>query len=836
MIKFLLLLSLFCLFLPQKLEAFWIDSGVFEREKQLINIIVADGRLKVEITENIKNITGLNQSLNYLYPLKNTTTNIKFFIDGNGQKIDYLTGNVKNNYLIDQVIKYKYPLFFKLHKKYWQKLLVVNDIEIPARKSVLIKLKYEVNLDFVHDFYFSEIFLNDEIETKNLQIFLSLKHGQKIQHFFTIFSENGDQTRNNEMLSWGLWADDIKLQNNFRFYFSEIAKPVMFYQNEFGKYQGQFLLNELVDKNFDFFDEISLFVDDSGSVYGVEWGKIAKIFREFLAISGLNNKLVKLNFLNFTEDLQNFEFKKLAINNYEFRKKVQNYFDGQTPMGKLNFEKFLNELEKNDEKNSKKLVLLVGDFDEIVDISIFDRFSNLKNKPVLFVLDFTDNINQNLARIAKMSGGGYFKMFSSTYEFLHKNEFFERLKLAGNILKLADEKIFPKQVLVRDLKQEILFVKQDLRVDDLQYSNSEFFIAKIWARFRVADLLKKSLNKQLITDDLLVGISSIVKTFGISGHLFDEFTSAGGFREILENNSKALIFDEIYWLENLSNFELKTHAKFAHQEPFYWNSKTKSWQQYSFDWRYDRKNLRNILVEPFSQTYKNLFLTYPDFFAEIFSLGTQIDVCDKFRCLRTRKNIGDIIEWSDVIFWGDYKDHWANNYLFNLYKKLNRKDGILSFGQKIFWKNQQIDPEKLLTRGEFIHLLIPDVGFLNDENYQGKFKDIKEPVLAKKVDWLVAKGVINGFNDGEFKSREILTRAQIVKILLAYNKWMTQKQAENYKYPENLPFDDVQSWAKPWVTEAFVQGKVMGYGNKKFKPKQAVKLGEAAKLIIELQK
>lgn len=111
------------------------------------------------------------------------------------------------------------------------------------------------------------------------------------------------------------------------------------------------------------------------------------------------------------------------------------------------------------------------------------------------------------------------------------------------------------------------------------------------------------------------------------------------------------------------------------------------------------------------------------------------------------------------------------------------------------------------------------------------FSDVKEgnmnyvPILE-----LTQNGYINGYDDGTFRSRDNISRAEALKIIMEFLDIFNEEE----KAPEESPFTDVETsaWYAKYISQAKTKGIADGYSDGTFKPNKTVSLAEALKLII----
>ncbi|MEK7672879.1 MAG: glycoside hydrolase domain-containing protein [Patescibacteria group bacterium] len=111
------------------------------------------------------------------------------------------------------------------------------------------------------------------------------------------------------------------------------------------------------------------------------------------------------------------------------------------------------------------------------------------------------------------------------------------------------------------------------------------------------------------------------------------------------------------------------------------------------------------------------------------------------------------------------------------------------------------------------------------------FTDIKDSEQKIAIDYLEAKGVIDGYADGTFKPNNLINRAELAKILVEaadYNPDVDQ-------YHSCFP-DVKKEWFARYICFAKEKGWVQGYPNNTFKPAQNVNRAEAMKMLLNSRK
>lgn len=798
--------------------AFFVNSEILERTNKKIHIEINNNEIQIEILETIKNNSEIPQTINYYEPLTNTTKDINFFVESDKLEFNLLEKKDQLTQLFKQAQKHKDFRFFRLANQKWEKTLESNSFEIPPNENVEVKLKYKKSLDFIHDFFFSEIFLNDEISTQKMEIILSINRSQKIYHFLPIFTESTSTIKEKNKIIWIWKKENVIPKQNFSFFFSEIQKPILKFSSFDADYFAHFISPIETQK----FEKILILVDKSGSLYGSAWNRIGDILQKFL------NKIeqsiqIKLIFFNENEtEILNPEFKNISQN---LKKQFFEIFESKKPTGKTNFRTIFEAIEKT-KVNPKMGVLLIGDFNNF-EITPSEITKIQKWNVPFFTLDFSKNKNDT-DLLTLISGGKTQKLFKTPTEFIESDEFWNKWNTQIIPLKPTKfQKNNPQQKeFLPKIKKNIsiylspFFTSRNFEKKTVSFSELENFIPRIWGSQKIATILRNFLN-QPPTENDINALLSIARTFGIKTNFFNESTSKKELQKTLKNLSQKSIWQEIFNLENPDIISPKTSARFGKNLPFYLSQER--WQSINF---YEKKNPQTLIeIAPFSEAQKNLFLNFPEIFAEVFGISDKIDFChNSQRCISLQNESRKNAKPSDLFFWKNFHpNHWSNDYLKILVDK-----NILSIS-----KEGNAFPEQKVTRGEFIKMVTQYFYADQWKNFEKTnfFTDLDPHTeLAKIANFLSEKEIIKGFPDKTFRPHQNLTRAESVKILLAINGI---KQPENWESPNELPFPDILGWEKFWVLKAFELKMIQGYNDGRFWSHRSITRGQASKLLIE---
>lgn len=110
------------------------------------------------------------------------------------------------------------------------------------------------------------------------------------------------------------------------------------------------------------------------------------------------------------------------------------------------------------------------------------------------------------------------------------------------------------------------------------------------------------------------------------------------------------------------------------------------------------------------------------------------------------------------------------------------------------------------------------------------FPDVPEDAsYAQAVQELSALGVVSGFEDGTFRPDELVTRAQITKMIV--DALAETEQAESSKAQSKFT-DVVDHWAQGYVNQGVADAFIAGYGDGTFGPDDNVTYVQAQKMLV----
>lgn len=97
------------------------------------------------------------------------------------------------------------------------------------------------------------------------------------------------------------------------------------------------------------------------------------------------------------------------------------------------------------------------------------------------------------------------------------------------------------------------------------------------------------------------------------------------------------------------------------------------------------------------------------------------------------------------------------------------------------------------------------------------------------IQYLKTNGIINGFDDGTFKSLNNVNRAEALKMI-----FKAMPRVKLSKTTPELTFPDVKTgeWFYEYVLNGFINGIVSGYPDKMFHPEQTINRAESLKITL----
>ncbi len=175
----------------------------------------------------------------------------------------------------------------------------------------------------------------------------------------------------------------------------------------------------------------------------------------------------------------------------------------------------------------------------------------------------------------------------------------------------------------------------------------------------------------------------------------------------------------------------------------------------------------------------------------------------------------------------DAQKHWAKEAIEYCLSKGYFKDIV---------KDQKFEPEKQITRGEFITVLARFAG-AKESNAKTSFTDIdKNMYYAPFVAWAKENNITAGTGIGKFSPDKPISRAEMTTMLYRFLKSI---KIDLKSLDKNIDFKDkdkIPSWAKEAIKEMVDFGILNGNDDGTFNPKGKFKRCQMSQIIYNLSK
>lgn len=175
----------------------------------------------------------------------------------------------------------------------------------------------------------------------------------------------------------------------------------------------------------------------------------------------------------------------------------------------------------------------------------------------------------------------------------------------------------------------------------------------------------------------------------------------------------------------------------------------------------------------------------------------------------------------------DAQKHWAKEAIEYCLSKGYFKDIV---------KDQKFEPEKQITRGEFITVLARFAG-AKESNTKISFTDIdKNMYYAPFVAWAKENNITAGTGIGKFSPDKPISRAEMTTMLYRFLKSI---KIDLKSLDKNIDFKDkdkIPSWAKEAIKEMVDFGILNGNDDGTFNPKGKFKRCQMSQIIYNLSK
>jgi hypothetical protein len=192
---------------------------------------------------------------------------------------------------------------------------------------------------------------------------------------------------------------------------------------------------------------------------------------------------------------------------------------------------------------------------------------------------------------------------------------------------------------------------------------------------------------------------------------------------------------------------------------------------------------------------------------------------------------GQILD-KDYVYFSDITNDHINSRAINALTKKNVFSG---------YEDGTFGPEKNVNRAELTKMIVPPSIYLHKNIFRNCFLDVKEEWFARYVCYAKARGVIEGYEDGNFQPSKIVNRAEALKLIVGTAA--TEKVSKEELLKDNF-VEDVSStdWYAPYFIYAdnrnlLDKNHATWVGEKyKYHPGEPITRQELAELIYRIMR
>lgn len=141
-----------------------------------------------------------------------------------------------------------------------------------------------------------------------------------------------------------------------------------------------------------------------------------------------------------------------------------------------------------------------------------------------------------------------------------------------------------------------------------------------------------------------------------------------------------------------------------------------------------------------------------------------------------------------------------------------------------------LKPNALISRAELVKIIVNSLGYSPVTNSKVKFADsAKIPEWVKElVNTAVDKGIIYGFEDNTFRPNNNCTRQEVIVMLMRALSLGQSEKPLNYK-----DSNKIAKWAYKYLAKSVEDGIVTGYKDNTLRPQNYITRAEAITLIVK---
>ena len=168
----------------------------------------------------------------------------------------------------------------------------------------------------------------------------------------------------------------------------------------------------------------------------------------------------------------------------------------------------------------------------------------------------------------------------------------------------------------------------------------------------------------------------------------------------------------------------------------------------------------------------------------------------------------------------DTEDHWAQDYIAELSKR-----GIFNG-----YADGSFKPDIGITREEIAVALTRALGLENQAKFVKDYRFADSSYISlwavDSVNMMVKMGVFEGYDDGEYKPKRIITREEMIAVIM--RMFSSDLVRAELTYTDH---EHIGDWAREYLEKATNMSIVDGYPDGTFRPANSITRAEAAKIL-----
>jgi len=198
------------------------------------------------------------------------------------------------------------------------------------------------------------------------------------------------------------------------------------------------------------------------------------------------------------------------------------------------------------------------------------------------------------------------------------------------------------------------------------------------------------------------------------------------------------------------------------------------------------------------------------------------------------ENVNDtIIEATHEFFYDVPVSHYAYESINNLY----------NIGAINYREAHKYSPDALISRAEFVHMLLSAMGIIPFEQHSSIFKDVNpNDPYAAYIDTAYRLGIVDGAGNNQFRPGDPVKRDALIKMLVTASgkldvMWSLPWSELNSilsKFNDKDKLNNFENWSPHYISFAIKNNLINGYPDNTIRPNQNTTRAEAAVIINRL--